>query len=120
MLTTVEQIDTLYVNFTISAADLVTLRQAQTQGSVVLSQQNRTTVQIVLPNGSRYDQSGVLDFSDVVVNATTGAVNLRALVPNPQHELPPGMYVTLVVNFGQQNNVFLIPQQALQRDTIGA
>jgi membrane fusion protein (multidrug efflux system) len=54
------------------------------------------------------------------VNATTGAVNLRALVPNPQRELLPGMYVTLTVNFGQRNNVFLVPQQALQRDTVGA
>jgi membrane fusion protein (multidrug efflux system) len=54
------------------------------------------------------------------VNATTGAVNLRALVPNPRRELSPGMYVTMTVDLGQQNNVFLIPQQALQRDTIGA
>jgi membrane fusion protein (multidrug efflux system) len=63
---------------------------------------------------------GVLDFSDVSVNATTGAVNLRALVPNPQHLLLPGMYVTLTVALGQQNDVILIPQQALQRDTVGA
>jgi membrane fusion protein, multidrug efflux system len=120
LLTTVDQIDTLYVNFTISAADLVTLRQAQSQGGVALSRQNKTTAQILLPNGSLYDQLGVLDFSDVAVNATTGAVNLRALAPNPQHALLPGMYVTLVVDFGQQNNVVLIPQQALLRDTIGA
>jgi membrane fusion protein, multidrug efflux system len=120
LLTTVEQIDSLYVNFAISAADLATMRQAQRQGGVALAQQDKTTVQIVLPNGNVYDQLGVLDFSDVHVNATTGAVNLRALVPNAQHELSPGMYVTLIVNFGQQNNVFLIPQQALQRDTVGA
>jgi membrane fusion protein, multidrug efflux system len=120
LLTTVEQIDSLYVNFAISAADLATMRQAQRQGGVALAQQDRTTVQIVLPNGNAYDQLGVLDFSDVHVNATTGAVNLRAQVPNAQHELSPGMYVTLIVNFGRQNNVFLIPQQALQRDTVGA
>jgi membrane fusion protein, multidrug efflux system len=120
LLTTVEQIDSLYVNFTISAADLVTLRQAQSQGNIALAQQNKTTVQIALPNGSNYEQLGTLDFSDIAVNATTGAVNLRALVPNVRHQLLPGMYVTLKVNFGQQNNVFLIPQQALQRDTVGA
>jgi membrane fusion protein, multidrug efflux system len=120
LLTTVDQIDTLYVNFTISAADLVTLRQAQSQGGVALSRQNKTTAQILLPNGSLYDQLGVLDFSDVAVNATTGAVNLRALAPNPQHALLPGMYVTLVVDLGQQNNVVLVPQQALLRDTAGA
>jgi membrane fusion protein (multidrug efflux system) len=120
LLTTVQQIDPAYVNFTISAADLVTLRQAQSTGSVALTQQNATTVQIGLPNGSQYGRLGALDFSDVSVNSTTGAVNLRALVANPAHELLPGMYVTLTVVLGQQNNVFLIPQQALQRDTVGA
>ena len=117
LLTTVEQIDPLYVNFTISAADLVTLRQAQ---NVALAQQSETKVQITLPNGSRYDQSGTLDFSDVAVNPTTGAVSLRALVPNPKHQLLPGMYVTMNVTLGQQSDVFLIPQQAIQRDTVGA
>jgi membrane fusion protein, multidrug efflux system len=120
LLTTVQQIDPVYVNFTISAADLMTLRQAQSAGSVALTQQSATTVQIGLPNGSRYGRLGTLDFSDVSVNATTGAVNLRALVANPAHELLPGMYVTLTVHLGTQNNVFLIPQQALQRDTVGA
>jgi membrane fusion protein (multidrug efflux system) len=120
LLTTVQQIDPVYVNFTISAADLVTLRQAQTKGSVDLSQQNQTTVQIGLPDGSQYGSPGTLDFSDVVVNATTGTINLRALVANPQHVLLPGMYVTLTAHLGQQNNVILVPQQAVQRDTVGA
>jgi membrane fusion protein (multidrug efflux system) len=120
LLTVVQQVDPAYVNFTISAADLITLRRAQSTGGVALAQQNKTTVQIDLPGGSEYDQLATLDFSDVSVNATTNAVNLRALVPNPQHLLLPGMYVTLTVNLGQQNNVILVPQQALQRDTIGA
>ncbi|TCK84341.1 efflux RND transporter periplasmic adaptor subunit [Paraburkholderia sp. BL9I2N2] len=120
LLTTVEQVDPAYVNFTISVADLMTLRQAQSTGAVALAQQDRTTVQIGLPDGTRYKRVGTLDFSDVAVNATTGAVNLRALVPNPQRELLPGMYVTLTVDLGRQNNVFLVPQQALQRDTVGA
>jgi membrane fusion protein, multidrug efflux system len=53
------------------------------------------------------------------VNASTGSVNLRALVANAQRRLLPGMFVTLIVDFGQQNNVFLVPQQALVRDTSG-
>jgi len=120
LLTMVQQIDQVYVNFTISAADLMTLRQAQSAGSVALAQQQATTVQIGLPNGSRYGRLGTLDFSGIAVSATTGAVNLRAVVPNPDHVLLPGMYVTLTVNFGQQNNIFLIPQQAMQRDNVGA
>jgi membrane fusion protein (multidrug efflux system) len=117
LLTTVQRIDPLYVNFTISAADLLTLRQAQ---NVALAHQSDTHVQIILPNGSRYEQSGALDFSDVVANPTTGAVNLRATVPNPKHELLPGMYVTLSLTLGEQSHVYLIPQQAVQRDTVGA
>lgn len=120
LLTMVQQIDQVYVNFTISSADLMTLRQAQSAGSVALAQQKATTVQIGLPNGSQYGHLGTLDFSGIAVNATTGAVNLRALVANPDHLLLPGMYVTLTANLGQQNKVFLIPQQALQRDTVGA
>ena len=117
LLTTVQRIDPLYVNFTISAADLVTLRQAQ---NVELAHQSETKAQITLPNGSPYAQSGTLDFSDIAANPVTGAVNLRALVPNPKHELLPGMYVTLRITLGQQSHVYLIPQQAVQRDTVGA
>jgi membrane fusion protein (multidrug efflux system) len=120
LLTTVQQIDPMYVNFTISSADLATLQDSQSAGSIDLSQQNHTTVQIALPNRASYGTAGTLDFSDVTVNAATGSVNLRALVANPQRRLLPGMYVTLTVNFGQRNNVFLIPQQGVQRDTVGA
>jgi len=120
LLTTVQQIDSLYVNFTVSATDLVTWRQAQQHGQLALAQQNKTTVQVILPDGSTYGAMGTVDFSDSVVNATTGAVNLRALLPNPHHEIFPGMFVTLNVNFGERTNVFLIPQQSMQRDTVGA
>lgn len=120
LLTTVQQIDRVYVNFTMSAAEMTALRLSQEDGAVDLAGQEATTVQVGLPNGTPYDHAGTLDFSDVAVNATTGAVNLRALVANPRHLLLPGMYVTLTVDLGQQNHVFLVPQQALQRDTRGA
>jgi len=119
LLTTIQQIDPMYVNFTISSADLATLQQSQTGGTVDLSQQGQVSVRIALPNGAPYGNAGVLDFSDVTVNASTGAVNLRALVSNPQRRLLPGMFVSLTVDFGRQNNVFLVPQQALLRDTTG-
>ncbi|WP_109481603.1 efflux RND transporter periplasmic adaptor subunit [Paraburkholderia sp. C35] len=119
LLTTIQQIDPMYVNFTISSADLSTLQESQTGGKVDLSQQNDVSVRISLPNGTPYGSAGALDFSDVTVNASTGAVNLRALVANPRRQLLPGMFVALTVDFGKQNNVFLIPQQALVRDTTG-
>ncbi len=85
-----------------------------------LRSRDKTTVQITLPNGSRTTQPGTLDFSDVAVNAATGAVNLRALVPNPKHRTAAGHVCDANVTLGEQNNVFLIPQQAVQRDTVGA
>ncbi len=120
LLTTVNKIDPVYVNFTMSAADLLTLRNANEHGNVSLAQQDMTMVQVLLPDGSLYSDPGVLDFSDVNVNATTGAVNLRARAPNRRRVLLPGMFVTLRVTLGQQHDVFLIPQSALLRDTAGA
>jgi membrane fusion protein, multidrug efflux system len=120
LLTTVDQLDPMYVNFTLSAADWDTLQHAQHTGNVSLAEQNKTTVQISLPSNSKYDQLGTLDYSSVIVNPTTGAINMRALVPNPQQRLLPGMYVTLTVSMGELNKVFLIPQAAIQRDPAGA
>jgi membrane fusion protein, multidrug efflux system len=120
LLTTVNQLDPMYVNFTVAAADLDALTHAQSSGSVNLSAQDKTTVQIKMPGGAPYDHTGTLDFSDTTVNPSTNAINLRALVPNPQRRLLPGQYVTLTIDMGLQNNVFLVPQAAVQRDVGGA
>ena len=120
LLTTVEQIDPLYVNFTMSVESLEQMRQAQRNGNVTLAGQNKASVKISLPDGSVYAEPGTVDFSAATVNPATGSVDLRATVPNPKHNLLPGMYVTLKANLGQQHKVFLIPQQAVQRDTVGA
>ncbi len=120
LLTTVDQIDQLYVNFTMSVIDLERMRRAQGEGNVTLAPTAKASVAIALPDGSPYPVPGVLDFSDTSVNPATGAVNLRALVPNPQLRLLPGMYVTMEVHLGQQHDVFVLPQQAVQRDTVGA
>lgn len=120
LLTTVEQIDPLYVNFTMSVESLEQMRQAQSNGNVTLAGQNKASVKISLPDGSVYAEPGTVDFSAATVNPATGSVDLRATVPNQKHNLLPGMYVTLRANLGQQHKVFLIPQQAVQRDTVGA
>jgi membrane fusion protein, multidrug efflux system len=120
LLTTVDQIDPLYVNFTMSVADMEQLRQAQNNGGVTLAQPDQASVQVTLPDGSAYAEPGTLDFTSVAVDPSTGAVNLRAKIPNPKHNLLPGMYVTLKAKLGEQHKVFLIPQQAVLRDTVGA
>ena len=120
LLTTVDQIDPLYVNFTMSVAELEQLRQAQGQGNVSLAGKASSSVRVTLPDGSTYPEPGTVDFSSTTVDPATGAVKLRARIPNPQHTLLPGMYVTLEASLGQRHNVFLVPQAAVLRDTVGA
>jgi membrane fusion protein, multidrug efflux system len=120
LLTTVDQIDPLYVNFTMSVADMEQMRRAQSNGNVTLAEPNKASVQIALPDGSAYTEAGTLDFSSTTVDPATGAVNLRAQIPNPKHSLLPGMYVTLKAQLGEQHKVFLVPQEAVLRDTVGA
>ena len=119
LLTTVDQIDPLYVNFTISVGELDQLRQAQHNGNLELSQPGKATVKVSLPDGTPYPEPGMVDFSSVNVDPSTGAVNMRALLPNPNHSLLPGSYVTLGVTLGERRGAFLVPQPAVQRDTGG-
>lgn len=119
LLTTVDQIDPLYVNFTISVGELDELRQLQKNGGANLAAMDDAQVKVSLPDGTPYPELGKLDFSSVNVNPSTGAVNMRAQLPNPQHTLLPGSYVNLKVNLGERHGVFLIPQAAVQRDISG-
>lgn len=120
LLTTVEQIDPLYINFTLAADELSQMRAAQTSGDVTLADPNRASVRISLPDGRPYPHQGTVDFSAMSVDPATGSVRLRAQVPNPERTLLPGMYVTLKAELGEQHKVFLVPQQAVLRDTAGA
>lgn len=120
LLTTIDQIDPLYVNFSMSASELQALREAQGQGAVSLADMADTKLKVLMSNGKTYAQEGTLDFSDVVVDPGTGAVSLRATLPNPQRSLLPGSFVTVQVELGRRSNVFLVPQAAVQRDTNGA
>jgi membrane fusion protein (multidrug efflux system) len=119
LLTTVEQIDPIYVNFSQAVGELDALRRAQASGHVALDETNKAKVDILLPDGTVYAHSGTLDFSDTAVDAATGAVSLRGSVPNPEHLLLPGMYVKLRLTLGQVTQAYLIPQAALQRDPTG-
>jgi membrane fusion protein (multidrug efflux system) len=120
LLTTVDQIDPLYVNFAVSSDELTQLRQAQSQGSVQLTADGKSSVEVMLGDGSKYAHGGTLDFSSVTVDPGTGAVTLRALLPNPERALLPGTFVTLQATLGQRSNAILLPQAAIQRDATGA
>ncbi|WP_313316601.1 efflux RND transporter periplasmic adaptor subunit [Stenotrophomonas sp.] len=119
LLTTVDQIDPLYVNFSMTAEELSSLRAAQDKGAVALAGDGKTTVQVHLPDGTPYNQEGTLDFSSTTVDPATGTVSLRAQLPNPDHILLPGSFVSFKANLGERHNAFLVPQQAVQRDTQG-
>lgn len=120
LLTTVEQIDPIYVNFSEAVGELDALRQAQAAGHVRLEGAHQAKVDIELPDGSEYPNSGTLDFSDTAVNPATGAVTLRGIVPNPDHILLPGMYVNVKLTMGQLNHAWLVPEEAVLRDAEGA
>ena len=120
LLTTIDQIDPLYANFSMSASELQAIQQAQGEGKVELASAGQRTVQIVLPNGRALDRTGTLDFSDTVVDPATGSVSLRATVLNADRTLLPGTFVTLRATLGEQKGAFLIPQGAIQRDTVSA
>lgn len=119
LLTTVEQIDPIYVNFDQPAAEIEQLRRQQTAGTVKLVEGNSARVTVLFQDGTPYPQEGKLDFSDFSVNPTTGALAFRAVVPNPDRRLLPGMYVNLRLTLGELSRAFLVPQAGLQRDAQG-
>lgn len=117
LLTTVDQLDPLYANFSIGSNELAQLRGA---ANVSLVGAGKASVQVVLPGDRVHEQPGTLDFSDTTVDPQTGAVAMRAQVPNPGYVLFPGSFVTLKVNMGELHDVFLVPQEAVLRDANGA
>lgn len=115
-LTTITRLDPIYVDIQQSAAQLLSLRQQLAHGGAVPTTAN---VRLVLPDGSTYAYGGSVQFANVVVDQTTGAVTVRATFPNPQALLLPGMFVK--ADFAQAVNTgaFLVPQQGLTRDPQG-
>jgi len=119
LLATVEQIDPIYVNFDQPVAEIEQLRRAQAAGEVTLEQPGKAQVRLILADGTPYGAPGTLEFSDVRVDPATGALAYRGVIPNPDAQLLPGMFVNLRVSMGQLNRGFLVPQVALLRDGSG-
>jgi membrane fusion protein (multidrug efflux system) len=120
LLTTVDQLDPLYVNFDRSASEIALLQTAQRGGGVTLADHDKAPVQVILQNGQPYEHAGTLDFSDFAVNPATNALAYRATIPNPERQLLPGMYVSVRITLGAQNHAYLVPPDALKRDNTGA
>jgi len=115
-LATIQNLDRVYVDVTQSSADLLKLRRGLATGQLGASS---APVTLVLEDGSTYPQTGLLAFSDITVNPSTGTVGLRAVFPNPQGTLLPGMYVRARISAGVSNNGILAPQASIGRDASG-
>ncbi|AGN87489.1 multidrug efflux RND transporter periplasmic adaptor subunit AcrA [Enterobacter sp. R4-368] len=117
-LTTVQQLDPIYVDVTQSSNDFLRLKQEMANGS--LKQENgKAKVQLVTNDGIEYSQTGTLEFSGVTVDQTTGSITLRAVFPNPDHTLLPGMFVRARLEEGVNPNAMLVPQQGVARTPRG-
>ncbi|MBS0503972.1 MAG: efflux RND transporter periplasmic adaptor subunit, partial [Proteobacteria bacterium] len=115
-LTTIQQLDPIYVDIQQSSSDLLALRRALAQSNVLPA---KAAVRLKLEDGSDYDLAGTIQFSEVVVDQATGTVTLRATFPNPQGVLLPGMFVRAVFAQAVDTRAFLVPQEAVSRNSQG-
>jgi membrane fusion protein, multidrug efflux system len=118
-LATVQQLDPIYVDVTQPSAAALRLKRAFAKGELTRSGDNAAHVTLLLEDGTPYPLAGRLQFSDVTVDPSTGAITLRAVFPNPKAELLPGMYVRAVLEEGIKEQALLVPQQAVTRDAAG-
>ena len=116
-LATIQRIDPMYVDIQQSSADLLKLRQQVLAGQVARDANARVT--LLLENGTTYAGEGTLRFADVTVDPATGSQVIRALFPNRNGLLLPGMYVRAVLVEGTQAQAMLVPQRAVSRDERG-
>ena len=120
LMTTIDQLDPIYVNFSQSNAELLALRHAIDAGDVRAQGLAQTKVTLTLEDGRRYDQSGRLNFLDLSVDPTTGGVSLRAQFPNPKRLLLPGEFVRARVEAGVTSDAISVPQGAVTIKPEGA
>lgn len=119
-LTTIEQIDPIYVRFSQPASQYSSLRRAVVSGLWKGVPLGEIKVRLLLSNGEEYPHSGRIIFSDMAVDPNTDTIEMRALFPNPDHELLPGAYVRVVFDRAVRDNVFAIPRDAVIRTAQGA
>jgi membrane fusion protein, multidrug efflux system len=120
LLTTIEQIDRVYINFAQSSSDLLALRQAIASGSLNLPSLNKVPVQLVLEDGSVYPFSGQIDFLDMSIDQATGTAALRAEFVNRGRLLLPGQFVRARIVAGTRPNGIAVPQRAVKLTSDGA
>ena len=116
-LTTIQRLDPIYIDIQQSSTDLLRLREQMLSGQI--ASDGSAPVHLQLESGSTYPLVGKLSFADVTVDQATGSQTIRAVFPNPQHILLPGMFVRGQLSQGVQSRGILVPQRAVSRDERG-
>lgn len=119
LMATVQQVDHVYVNIAQSVADLLRLRHEAARGEIATTGADGVKVTLALDDGSTYAQGGQFQFSDITVDQGTGSVTLRAVYPNPDSVLLPGMFVHARLVEGVNRNAILAPEIAVTHDAKG-
>ncbi|RAI70894.1 efflux transporter periplasmic adaptor subunit [Pseudomonas fluorescens] len=118
-LASINQLDPIYVDVTQASTEMLRLRREVASGGLSMAGPEQVKVQLKLEDGSRYNQSGALKFTEVTVDPSTGAVTMRAAFPNPDNILLPGMFVHANLAEGVREQAVLVPQQGVTRDLKG-
>lgn len=118
-LCTVQQLDPIYVDMTQSSVEMLRMRQELASGQLKSGGIKEAKVRLLLEDGTPYPLEGSLKFSEVTVDQSTGAITLRAVFPNPEHLLLPGMYVRAVIQQGVNEQGIVVPQRGVTRDPRG-
>jgi len=119
LMTTVQQIDPIYVDLNQSSVEGLQLRRDVASGRIKLNGPGEATVTLQLEDGTQYPETGKLEFTDITVDQTTGSVTIRAIFPNPRYVLLPGMYVRARIDEGVNENAMLVPQVAITHNPTG-
>lgn len=120
LLTTIEQLDPIHVNFSQSSAALLEIRRDIASGALKVPAPDKVEVRLVLEDGSDYELAGHLNFLDLAIDVATGTVALRAEIPNPRRFLLPGQFVRARIQAGVRPEGLSIPQRAVRIAQQGA
>lgn len=118
-LTTIVQIDPMWVNFGLGENEVLKIRAQQAAGQLNRPGLNKIQVELILADGSAYPQKGQITFVDPVINAQTGTYNVRAVVPNPDNQLSPGQFVRVQLKGAVRPNAIMVPQVAVMQGPNG-
>jgi len=113
LLTKISQLDPIYVNFSMSDSDQMNLRKLQDKGLLKLKDNGHFEVALKLADGSLFDHSGFLNFTDSLVDSTTGTIRSRASLANPQGKILPGQFVRVILKGAERINAIAVPQRAV-------